>query len=98
MKKKSNHYCGTSVIVPEYYQKRGHPYDCLRKGYGICFYSNKEGTKESRKNSVPIEKIYCGTQLLLPPSYDRKGLPYECLRKGYGVCLYNPRKRKIKKD
>lgn len=93
-------YCGTSLQVPEHYQTRGHPYECLRKGYGICFYSNKEGTKVSR-NATSIsakEKIYCGTQQPLPPTYDRKGHPYECLRKGYGVCLYNPRRRKVKKD
>lgn len=100
--KKRPIYCGTSMILPEWYETRGRPYDCLRKGYGICYYMNKEGTGIRANlpsiSSTTRKRIYCGTEKELPSDYARKGSAYECLRKGYGVCLYNPRRRKMKMD
>lgn len=36
-------YCGNKEVVPEGYERRGTPYECMQKGYktGVCSVYNK---------------------------------------------------------
>jgi hypothetical protein len=82
-------YCGNSNILPDGYDEFGDLFDCLRKGYGICKYSGKLG---SRYNGIPSDpkrpKVYCGNKTELPQGYARFGQRHECLKRGFGRCLY----------
>lgn len=86
-------YCGSNENLPESYDRFATRYECLRKGFGICKYNGKLGSKEVvGKKKKKSEKIYCGNDLLLPEGYDRYANRYECLKRGYGICLYSKKK------
>jgi hypothetical protein len=82
-------YCGNSDVLPEGYDEFGDLFSCTKKGFGICKYNGKLGT---RYNGLPPDpdrpKIYCGNKQELPPGYERFGLRNECLKRGFGRCMF----------
>jgi len=82
-------YCGNNENLPEGYNEFGDLFTCTRKGFGICKYSGKLGTKYNGQPPDPDRpKIYCGNKDEIPPGYIRKGTRNECLKRGFGRCLY----------
>jgi len=83
-------YCGNSETLPDGYDEFATIFECMKRGFGVCKYSGKLGSKHAE--SVPLDpdrpKIYCGTKEALPPGYARFGERNECLRRGFGRCLY----------
>lgn len=55
-------YCGNQPQVPVGYDRVGTPYQCLRKGYGVCLYSGRLG--ENRRENVSAAGIWI-TRILL---------------------------------
>lgn len=45
-------YCGTKQQAPDGYDRIGTPFQCLRKGYGVCLYSGKKGTGQRRPQNI----------------------------------------------
>ena len=82
-------YCGNNDVLPEGYDEFGDLFSCTKKGFGICKYNGKLGT---RYNGLPPDpdrpKIYCGNKQELPPGYERFGLRNECLKRGFGRCMF----------
>lgn len=82
-------YCGNDANLPEGYNEFGNLFECTRKGFGICKYTGKLGTKYNGQPPDPDRpKIYCGNKDEIPPGYTRKGTRNECLKRGFGRCLY----------
>ena len=82
-------YCGNDANLPEGYNEFGDLFECTRKGFGICKYTGKLGTKYNGQPPDPDRpKIYCGNKDEIPPGYTRKGTRNECLKRGFGRCLY----------
>jgi len=82
-------YCGNDANLPEGYAEFGDLFTCTRKGFGICKYTGKLGTKYNGQPPNPDRpKIYCGNKDEIPPGYTRKGTRNECLKRGFGRCLY----------
>ena len=87
-------YCGNAVELPPGYDARGDRFKCMKKGFGSCMATGKEGSKRNERQAVGVvnpnrPKIYCGNDAMLPDGYARYGTLAECLRKGYGACLYS---------
>jgi len=84
-------YCGPDTQLPPGYTRFGTNFECMKKGYGICKYNRKLGSRYHL--SQPLDpnrpRFFCGNGDQAPPGYNRLGRREECLRKGYGRCLYS---------
>ena len=41
-------YCGNQPQAPQGYDRIGRPFQCLRKGYGVCLYNGRQGQRFQR--------------------------------------------------
>lgn len=84
-------YCGNKTILPDGYDVFGTLFECLRKGYGICKATGREGQCPSapRQRRNTGERAYCGTKQQIPDGFTRRGTRHECLKKGFGACMYS---------